>query len=109
MFHKNEVKMLEKLRYRQKYISYVMIFMLGGLWEVCPLFIREVHPLIIDSHAHYNNNAYKKPFRYLTWNEDGYTLAEGDREQLFQELLDANIPYCIEPGVGSVFAFMPPT
>ena len=55
--------------------------------------------MIIDSHAHYNNNAYKKPFRYLTRNEDGYTLAEGDRDQLFQELLDANIPYCIEPGV----------
>ena len=55
--------------------------------------------MIIDSHAHYNNNAYKKPFRYLTRNEDGYALAEGDRDQLFQELLDANIPYCIEPGV----------
>jgi len=55
--------------------------------------------VIIDSHAHYNNNAYKKPFRYLTRNEDRYALAEGDRDQLFQELLDANIPYCIEPGV----------
>lgn len=55
--------------------------------------------MIIDSHAHYNNNAYKKPFRYLTRNEDRYALAEGDRDQLFQELLDANIPYCIEPGV----------
>lgn len=56
-------------------------------------------PMIIDSHAHYNNNAYKKPFRYLTRNEDGYALSEGDREQLFQELLDTNIPYSIEPGV----------
>lgn len=55
--------------------------------------------MIIDSHAHYNNNAYKKPFRYLTRNEDGYALAEGDREQLFQELVDANILYSIEPGV----------
>ena len=55
--------------------------------------------MIIDSHAHYNNNAYKKPFRYLTRIKDGYALAEGDREQLFQELLDANIPYSIEPGV----------
>ena len=55
--------------------------------------------MIIDSHAHYNNNAYKKPFRYLTRNEDGYALSEGDREQLFQELLDTNIPYSIEPGV----------
>ena len=55
--------------------------------------------MIIDSHAHYNNNAYKKPFRYLTYGEDGYSLEEGDRDQLFMELLDANIPYSIEPGV----------
>jgi len=55
--------------------------------------------VIIDSHAHYNNNAYKKPFRYLTYDKDGYALKEGDREQLFHELLAANIPYSIEPGV----------
>ncbi len=55
--------------------------------------------MIIDSHAHYNNNAYKKLFRYLTYDKDGYALKEGDREQLFQELLVANIPYSIEPGV----------
>ena len=55
--------------------------------------------MIIDSHAHYNNNAYKKPFRYLSYDKDGYTLKEGDREELFQDLLDANIPYAIEPGV----------
>lgn len=55
--------------------------------------------MIIDSHAHYNNNAYKKPFRYLTYDKDGYALKEGDREQLFKELREANIPYSIEPGV----------
>ena len=55
--------------------------------------------MIIDSHAHYNNNAYKKPFRYLTRNIDGFALAEGDLNQLFQELIDANILYSIEPGV----------
>ena len=55
--------------------------------------------MIIDSHAHYNNNAYKKPFHYLSYDKDGYALKEGDREQLFQELLEANIPYSIEPGV----------
>ena len=55
--------------------------------------------MIIDSHAHYNNNAYKKPFRYLTRNAEGYDLKEGDRDQLFRELLAANIPYSIEPGV----------
>lgn len=55
--------------------------------------------MIVDSHAHYNNNAYKKPFRYLTYGEEGYALKEGDREQLFQELVEANISYSIEPGV----------
>ena len=55
--------------------------------------------MIVDSHAHYNNNAYKKPFRYLTYGEEGYALKEGDLDQLFQELLNANTPYSIEPGV----------
>ena len=55
--------------------------------------------MIIDSHAHYNNNAYKKPFRYLSYDKDGYALKEGDRDQLFQELQDSDIPYSIEPGV----------
>ena len=55
--------------------------------------------MLIDSHAHYNNGAYKKPFRYLAYGEDGYALREGDREQLFRELMKANIPYSIEPGV----------
>lgn len=53
--------------------------------------------MIIDSHAHYNNNAYKKLFRYLTYDNGGYALREDDRAQLFQELLAANIPYSIEP------------
>ena len=55
--------------------------------------------MIIDSHAHYNNGAYRKPFRYLAYGEDGYALREGDREQLFRELVEADIPYSIEPGV----------
>ena len=68
---------------------------MGGL----PVFLLGGASMIIDSHAHYNNNAYKKPFRYLSYDKDGYALKEGDREQLFQELVDANIPYSIEPGV----------
>lgn len=55
--------------------------------------------MIIDSHAHYNNNAYKKPFRYLTQDKNGYALKEGNWNQLLQELKDAGIPYSIEPGV----------
>lgn len=55
--------------------------------------------MIIDSHAHYNSGAYKNSFRYLTYDMNGYALKEGDREQILQELLDANIPYSIEAGV----------
>ena len=55
--------------------------------------------MIIDSHAHYNNGAYKKPFRYLVYDKDGYSLKEGELPQLMQEMEEANIPYSIEPGV----------
>ena len=55
--------------------------------------------MIIDSHAHYNNNAYKKPFRYLSYDKDGYSLKEGELPQLMQEMDDADIRYFIEPGV----------
>ena len=55
--------------------------------------------MIIDSHAHYNNNAYKKPFRYLSYDKDGYALKEGELSQLMQEMEEANIRYFIEPGV----------
>ena len=55
--------------------------------------------MIIDSHAHYNNNAYKKPFRYLSYDKDGYSLKEGELPQLMQEMEEANIRYFIEPGV----------
>ena len=55
--------------------------------------------MIIDSHAHYNNNAYKKPFRYLSYDKDGYSLKEGELPQLMQEMEAANIRYFIEPGV----------
>ena len=55
--------------------------------------------MIIDSHAHYNNSAYKKSFRYLSYDKDGYALKEGELPQLMQEMEDANIHYFIEPGV----------
>ena len=55
--------------------------------------------MIIDSHAHYNHNSFKNSFRYLTRNENGHAIAEGDREQIFRELVEGNIPYSIEPGV----------
>lgn len=55
--------------------------------------------MIIDSHAHYNNNAYKKLFRYLSYDKDGYALKESELSQLLHEMENANIRYFIEPGV----------
>ena len=55
--------------------------------------------MIIDSHAHYNNSAYKKPFRYLSCDKDGYALKEGELPQLMQEMKNTNIRSFIEPGV----------
>ena len=55
--------------------------------------------MIIDSHAHYNSSAYKKPFRYLSYSADGYALEEGDCEQLLREMKEGGIPYSIEAAV----------
>ena len=55
--------------------------------------------MIIDSHAHYNNSAYKKPFRYLSYDKEGFSLKEGELPQLMQEMEDADVCYFIEPGV----------
>ena len=41
--------------------------------------------MIIDSHAHYINGAYRNPFRYLTRDEHGYVLIEDDRDQSLRE------------------------
>ena len=45
--------------------------------------------MIIDSHVLYNHNAYKKLFLYLSYGKDGYALKDGNREQLFWELVGA--------------------
>ena len=55
--------------------------------------------MIIDSHAHYNSSAYKSQFRYLSYGEDGFSLQEGDREQLLQEMKDTGILYSVEAAV----------
>ena len=55
--------------------------------------------MIIDSHAHYANNAYKKAFRYLSRDTQGYTLEEGELPQLMQQMQQAKIRCFIEPAV----------
>ena len=56
--------------------------------------------MIIDSHAHYSNSAFLKPFEYYNFlDDDEYPVVETDRETLFETLLRANILCSIEPGV----------
>lgn len=55
--------------------------------------------MIIDSHVRYAKNCHKKPFRYVTRNENGDALSGGDLPQLMQEAEEVNIRYFIEPGV----------
>ena len=55
--------------------------------------------MIIDSHAHYNNSAYKQQFRYLAYAEDGYHILEGELDQLFGQLLSSNVCCSVEPAV----------
>jgi TatD DNase family protein len=55
--------------------------------------------MIIDSHAHYNNSAYQNMFRYLSYEQNAYTLKEGQLPQLMQELEQAEIRHVVEPGI----------
>ena len=55
--------------------------------------------MIIDSHAHYNHGLFQNHLRYLAYENGSYVLKEGNREQLLQEMLEAEIPYSIEPGI----------
>ena len=55
--------------------------------------------MIIDTHAHYNHGLFQNTLRYLTLENGSYGLKEGDREQLLQELLEADILCSVEPGI----------
>lgn len=55
--------------------------------------------MIIDSHAHYASRSFEQTLRYLGWNGDGYTMEEGDREQILEAMAAAGIGCSIEPGV----------
>ena len=55
--------------------------------------------MIIDSHAHYNHGAFNNTIRYLTRGSDGFTLQEGDREEILRQLQASNIRCSIEPGI----------
>jgi TatD DNase family protein len=55
--------------------------------------------MIVDSHAHYSNPCYQKPFRYLQWDENGYSLTEGSLDRLFAQQEVAGIVCSVEPGI----------
>ena len=55
--------------------------------------------MIIDSHAHYASPSFDGSARYLGWNGEGYTMEEGDREQILEAMAAAGICCSVEPGV----------
>jgi TatD DNase family protein len=55
--------------------------------------------VIIDSHAHYASHSFDKPARFLGWGGAGYTMEEGDREQILEAMDKAGICCSVEPGV----------
>lgn len=54
--------------------------------------------MIIDSHAHYSHHRFDGTFTYLRSGENGYTVVQGDRESLLQNL--DGISLVLEPGIG---------
>ena len=55
--------------------------------------------MIIDSHAHYSYYLFEGRYKYLDYTEDGYTIAEGTREELFDRMAQRGIGYFIEPAI----------
>ena len=55
--------------------------------------------MIIDSHAHNTRPSFDRSARYLGWNGEGYTMEEGDREQILEAMAAAGICCSVEPGV----------
>ena len=55
--------------------------------------------MIIDSHAHYASHSFDKPARFLGWNGTGYTMEEGDRDQILETMTASGIRCSVEPGV----------
>jgi len=54
--------------------------------------------MIIDSHAHYASHSFDKPARFLGWNGTGYTMEEGDRDQILEVMAASGIRCSVEPG-----------
>lgn len=55
--------------------------------------------MIIDTHIHLSHFLYNQEFPYLSLESDEYTLLRGTREQLIQQLQEAGIKACIDPGI----------
>lgn len=55
--------------------------------------------MIIDSHAHYTHGCFQNTFRYIRTDGERYTIEEGDRETLLEDLAREGIGCAIEPGI----------
>lgn len=55
--------------------------------------------MIIESHAHYTHGCFRNHFQYLTRGDAGYVIAEGNREQILEEMERSGVGYAIEPGI----------
>ena len=90
MFHKKYCKKLEKVS-MDKSMPNMIWYLCWAAYGRSARFLLGGASMIIDSHAHYNNNAYKKPFRYLSYDKDGYALKEGELPLLMQEMAATTI------------------
>ncbi len=55
--------------------------------------------MIIDTHAHYSHFKFDNTYKYLSYSGDGYSICEGEREKVFDEIKEAGICAFIEPGI----------
>lgn len=54
---------------------------------------------MIDSHIHLSHGYFSQTFPYISLDETGYSIANGDRASLIGRLKDAGTTCCIEPAI----------
>ncbi len=55
--------------------------------------------MIVDSHIHLSHFSYNGEFPYLSFEDSGYVIRRGTREQLIDAFRAAGIGVCVEPGI----------
>ena len=54
---------------------------------------------MIDSHAHYTHKKFKEGYRFLTYENDRYTVVNGRRDEIFKRMRNCGITAFIEPAI----------